>query len=412
LDKITIVDKGNPRAAAPEFRRIDKSEPDWIYKLRKSAWEHFHASPLPLRSNHLWRYSQPENFMPVGELNRSSSKGLHLKNDMNELKNKGVSVGNLEDTQADNGELIKKYLGMAVGAEFGKFESLNMAVWNGGRFIYIPDNTVIEKPVHIEYKSEEQFDACRTLLIIGDNTEVSIIDDYSSNEGQKGGSTNSVTELFAGKSSRVKYLFLNRMDYAHRLYMTSRAVIDSNTNFEAFYAGYGAEISKINTGAILRGKGANSRMTGLIFSDGERRTDYHTRQHHKSGETYSNLDFRVVLKDKAKSAYTGLIRIEKDAANCEAYQENRNLLLNPGTKAESIPELEILTDQVQCSHGATMGPVDPEMIFYLKSRGIEESLAVRLIIEGFFESTMAKIPESFREIMTEELFKRLGADKS
>jgi Fe-S cluster assembly protein SufD len=150
-------------------------------------------------------------------------------------------------------------------------------------------------------------------------------------------------------------------------------------------------------------------MTGLIFSDGERSTDYHTRHHHKSGDTYSDLNFRVVLKDKTKSAYTGLIRIEKDAANCEAYQENRNLLLNEGARAESIPELEILTDQVQCSHGATMGPVDPEMIFYLKSRGILESLAVRLIIEGFFKSTLEKSPSAFKEILIGEMSDRLIA---
>jgi Fe-S cluster assembly protein SufD len=244
---------------------------------------------------------------------------------------------------------------------------------------------------------------------MGENAEVSIIDDYVAGEKQESFSTNSVTELIAGKNSRLKYLFLNRLESDHKLFFTNRAVIESDVNFEAVYADFGGGLSKINTGTVLRGKGASSRMTGIIFSDGVKNTDYHTRHHHKSGDTYSDLDFRVVLKNKSKSAYTGLIRIEKDAANCEAYQENRNLLLNEGTRAESIPELEILTDQVQCSHGATMGPVDPEMIFYLKSRGLSESLAVRLIIEGFFKSALEKSPSAFKEILIGEMSDRLIA---
>jgi Fe-S cluster assembly protein SufD len=149
-------------------------------------------------------------------------------------------------------------------------------------------------------------------------------------------------------------------------------------------------------------------MTGFVYLDGERGTDCHTRQHHKSGESFSDLDFKVVVRDRARSAYTGLIRIEKDAPNCEAFQENRNLLLNEGARAESIPELEILTDQVSCTHGATMGPVDPEMLFFMESRGISEQKAIKLIIEGFFQSTMAKSPEIFKTILSEEINKKLG----
>ncbi|MEE8417915.1 MAG: SufD family Fe-S cluster assembly protein, partial [candidate division Zixibacteria bacterium] len=125
------------------------------------------------------------------------------------------------------------------------------------------------------------------------------------------------------------------------------------------------------------------------------------RHHHTAGESFSDLDFKVILKDRAASAYTGLIRIEKDTANCEAYQENRNLLLNKGTRAESIPELEIMTDQVRCSHGATMGPIDREMVFYLKSRGFSQTDAMRTIVEGFVASTLGKAPgEAVRTIQS------------
>jgi Fe-S cluster assembly protein SufD len=123
--------------------------------------------------------------------------------------------------------------------------------------------------------------------------------------------------------------------------------------------------------------------------------------HHTASNSYSDIDFRVVLKDKANSASTGLIRIEEDAQNCEAFQVNRNLLLNEGPKAESIPELEILCDQVQCSHGATVGPIDKEMMFYLLSRGISYKEAVNIITLGFLEPTIQKFPKELGELTRE-----------
>jgi len=139
-------------------------------------------------------------------------------------------------------------------------------------------------------------------------------------------------------------------------------------------------------------------MYGVVFGDNDQHFDYHTVHHHKASNSYSDIDFKVVLKDKANSATTGLIRIEEDAQNCQAFQLNRNLLLNDGPKAESIPELEILCDQVQCSHGATVGPIDNNMMFYLMSRGIEKKEAVNIITRGFVEPTIQKLPEELGEL--------------
>jgi Fe-S cluster assembly protein SufD len=119
--------------------------------------------------------------------------------------------------------------------------------------------------------------------------------------------------------------------------------------------------------------------------------------HHQAPHTRSNLDFKVVLTGRARSAYTGLIRIASDAPSSEAYQENRNLLLTEGTKADSIPELEILTDEVMCTHGATVGSLDPDHLFYLASRGIPRREAARMIVGGFFEPTLKRLPEDLRE---------------
>jgi Fe-S cluster assembly protein SufD len=160
---------------------------------------------------------------------------------------------------------------------------------------------------------------------------------------------------------------------------------------------FGGNLSKQNFGVILSGQGAESRMYGLLFGAQYQRFDNHTLHRHIAGQSQSTIDFKVVLRDRAVSAYTGLIGIDQTAKTCQAYQENRNLLLNKGPRVETIPELEILNEDVQCSHGATIGPIDPESIFYLTSRGIEQQEAVRMIVSGFVERTLTQVPPDLRE---------------
>jgi Fe-S cluster assembly protein SufD len=166
-------------------------------------------------------------------------------------------------------------------------------------------------------------------------------------------------------------------------------------------------MSKQNFGVSLDGPYSESDMYGLLFGTGRQHFDNHTLHHHATGQTKSNIDFKVVLRDKALSAYTGLIKIDAGAEVCEAYQENRNMLLNPGTRAETIPELEILNEEVTCSHGATVGPIDPIDVFYLQSRGIGREEAVRMIVSGFVASTLKLVPEDIRERIEDAVARRL-----
>ncbi|HZN59563.1 MAG TPA: SufD family Fe-S cluster assembly protein, partial [Planctomycetota bacterium] len=153
---------------------------------------------------------------------------------------------------------------------------------------------------------------------------------------------------------------------------------------------------------------------GFLLGEGKQHFDHHTVHDHRAGKTRSNLDFKVVLKDRSRSAYTGLIRIEPGCPDSEAYQENRNLLLNDGARAESIPELEILTDEVKCTHGATMGTLDAQHLFYLMSRGIDRAEAIRLIVGGFIEPTLSRLDEDLSARLrrhVEESVKDLGSPR-
>jgi len=392
------------------FRIRQSDEPEWLYDLRLRGWKYFHDSPMPYRALHLWRYSDPRDFISKNhnEIQTDNSVLAQLIRNIDEQTVRGLIVQDLNKAVIENQELVDGYLGKLVTPEFGKFEGFNAAYWSHGVFIYIPDNTTCEKPIVIRRDNTESIEFGRLLVVAGNNVNVSITDEYSdSNENIN---VNNVVEIFAGDNTTLNYFNIQNGGDKLNSFFTKRASIGRDTVFNAFYGGFGGAKIKADTGVILNGRGANSNVKGVLFSNGKQQMDYHTKHHHNAGDSFSDLDFKVILSDNSRTAYTGLIRIEKEAANCEAFQENRNLLLNKGTKAESIPELEILTDQVRCSHGATMGPIDPEMVFYLKSRGFSTNEAVRAIVGGFVESTLNNTPDDFKVIVNSIVDKKLSSE--
>jgi Fe-S cluster assembly protein SufD len=416
------------------FRPIVESEPEWLYKLRKQGWEFYHDTPLPPRADHLWRYTDPGIFVmdkpeeqarivPVQAANPEQDVSPispdhaafgHNRSDLltfaqmnQELADQGVIFTNLNSAAEQNSDLVRENLGALLGPDFGKFEALNMALWNNGLFLYIPDNAVIEKPVYLHRHPTGKYTIQRLLIVAGDNAQATFIDDYSGHCRHEGAIANNAVEILAGDSVNLKYINLQRLAEDNSTYVTIRSRVGRGGNMYSLYGGLGSSTVKVNAGTILNGRGSSSRMAGVLFAHGGQHFDYHTRHHHASGESFSDLDFKVVLKDKATSAYTGLIRIEKDAVSCEAYQENRNLLLNEGTRAESIPELEILTDEVRCTHGATMGPIDPEMLFYLKSRGLSKSEAAKAVVGGFLTSTLKSAPSESGQVIMKSVDEKL-----
>jgi len=432
MNTITLI---NEKAA---FREINKLEPEWLYRLRKRSWEAYNDADMPDKVSHLWRYTDPADFIvkdldPLREtlplvpdyqfVDLRQMQTIHSAFGYNtsgretyaqitpELAEKGIIFKELFSATRDNPKLTEGLLGSLIDENFGKFEALNLALWNTGFLVYIPDNSVIEKPIYLHRHPTGMSTIARLLVVIGKNVEATIIDDYSCHCRHQGAIANSVVEIFAGDYSKMRYVNIQRFSDGSHTLITQRAQIGEGAKAFSVFGSLGSGISKINSGTILNGRRAESRMSGFMLGAGAQHFDLHTTHHHKSDETFSNLDFRVVLKDKAQSAYTGLIRIEKNARNCEAYQENRNLLLDKGTRAESIPELEILNDEVHCTHGATMGPIDPEMIYYLQSRGIPENKAEQMIIEGFMEPTFGRMPESIGTLTKELFSQKLSASR-
>jgi len=373
--------------------------PDWLKERRRSARHYFNEQPLPHRGIHLWRYTDPSDLIAF---THEAADEVVDYNIPDEARKNGVIVTSLAEAIKSHFELVEPHLYQLVNSDSGKLEAENSALWRSGAFVYVPDRVAISDPIHLIHRVGKDTSSAfpRTLIVVGRQSEITLIDEYEGGpETDNNGHAhlNGAVEIIGMEASRTRYISLQRLSRATRMYQTHRARIDRSATMLTIPLAFGGSLTKQNFGVRLDGAGAESRIYGLLFGSGRQHFDNHTLHHHAHGETYSDIDLKVVLRDKALSAYTGLIRIEQDSRNCEAYQTNRNLLLNLGTRAETIPELEILNEDVSCSHGATIGSIDPLEVFYLRSRGIPTQEAVRMIVTGFFASTLKQVPEDLRE---------------
>ncbi len=205
------------------------------------------------------------------------------------------------------------------------------------------------------------------------------------------------------------YVALQRWGNHAWQFADERARLEKDSTVRMVHAGLGARFSKNRVEASLNGPGCRAELKALYFGTGQQFFDFHTLQQHVVGHSTSDLLFKGALREQAQSVYAGLIRIEVGASQSDAYQANRNLLLSNQAKANSIPMLEIMNNDVRCTHGATVGPVDPEHLFYLESRGIPPMVAQRMVVHGFFGQVLERIPvQQARELVEQELEDRIG----
>ncbi|MBI4603053.1 MAG: Fe-S cluster assembly protein SufD [Planctomycetes bacterium] len=391
----------DPRAAVQAIARRS-SEPAWSLEVRERALQAYLDSSLPDRVQHLWRYTDPAPFAPA-DLSPPSAAAEN-QGTAGE-REPGVRVLGLAEALRSEPDLVRAHLGKLVGDHAssegsGKFEALNLAAWTAGTLVHVARNVRVEKPIHLlqafpRPQAPEAFLATRILLVVEEGAEVTLIDECEG--GGPGLKLSSAVEVFAAGAARVRYVAVQRLDKSVVYHVAQRANVARDAHLLTAIASLGGGVTKSDFGSYLTGPGSNVELVGFLFGEGRQHFDHHTLHDHRAGKSWSNLDFRVVLKDRSRSTYTGLIRIEPGCPDSEAYQENRNLLLNEGTRAESIPELEILTDEVKCTHGATMGTLDAQHLFYLMSRGIDRAEAVRLIVSGFVEPTLARLDPDLRE---------------
>ncbi len=408
-------------ASADDVRAIAEAagEPEWLAGWRHDAWDVWEQTPLPDRVRHLWRYTDPEKFLidkvtpvlpaaagqaedelPAGM--QESPAGVGIVDDASlqtawlapEWREAGVIIADLATAASTHEDIVREHLGRAVGRDAGKFEALNAALFPGGVFVYVPRNVAVNGPIHLFRRHGLDLSAAfpRLLIVLDEGAEATIIDEYSS-PGDARIVANSVVEGTVLPNAKLSYFNIQRWGSRTRSHARQRFLLQRDASASTVNIALGGQHSKTDIANVQQGENAQSEMIGVTFGSGSQRFDTHTEHVHQASNSYSDMDFKVVLEDEAYSAYTGLIRVDLEAANCEAYQENRNLMLDPTCSAQSIPELEILNQDVSCTHGATVGPIDQDQVYYLKTRGLPEREAEKLIVEGFFGPALDRIED-------------------
>ena len=230
-------------------------------------------------------------------------------------------------------------------------------------------------------------------MYVEDGASLTYVHEYASpdeNDGQT--LTGSLVELFVGQNSTLKFVELQSLGNHVWNFTHERAKVEKDGNLDWIFGAIGSKLTKNFSDLDLIGEGANGRMSGFYFTDGKQHLDHDTQQNHLAPNTTSDLLFKGALKENSRSVWQGMIYVAEGAQKTDGYQANRNLVLSESTRADSIPGLEILADDVRCTHGATVGKIDPDLVFYLRSRGISPEEAERLVVEGFFDPIMQRIP--------------------
>jgi Fe-S cluster assembly protein SufD len=399
------------------------NEPAWVTELRRAALSRHEALPWPHPSDDIWRRTDvslldpAQGFSPVQPAllqsvrlpqERLDALIRPLGNEQLIVRANGawlldppqgpVLIEDFARAAASLSEPLRQILeadGLTEAEQ--KLSSLNGAFHHDGLILRVPSGASIPQPIRLVRLfsiGAKQAVFPLTVVTVGAGSTLTLIDEYVSlPEGEAAPHLiNARIELVLEPDASVHYVRLQRWDEAAREFLFQRATLARGAALTMANINLGASLSKAHVVTKLAGPEASTRLYGFVFGHGKQHVDQHTLQEHLAPRTTSDLQFKAALQDESRMVYTGLIRIAKEAAQTNAYQSNHNLLLSRTAKAETIPMLEILADDVQCKHGASVGPIDDEQAFYLMSRGVPKEAAQRLIVMGFIEPIIQQVP--------------------
>src|SRR5437773_8428013 len=387
---------------------------------RQELLERYRTLPLPSTTDEPWRFTDLKGFDPdafvsnghVGGQTPAGVAGSMLELDVAAVAT--VSEEGIEIERAPEGVTFEplrdhELLGTLVGAD-EKFAAHNAALWEHGLLVHVSRGLALEKPLYVRVANTHEGGALfwRLLVVSEPESRFSVVEEFVSQSPELSGYSNAVSELFVGDGAKVEYVSLQNLSPQTWHFAAHRAHADRDAELDWVAGGFGSKKGKTRIQNDLAGPGATSRVTGAYFADGEQHLDYDTFQEHIAPNTTSDFAFKGALRDEASTVWRGMIRVEKDAQKTNAYQENRNLMLSPTAHADSIPGLEILANDVRCTHGATLGQVAREQLFYLMARGRSRAEAERLIVRGFFQDVLDRIEiEPVREALGSALEARI-----
>jgi Fe-S cluster assembly protein SufD len=396
---------------------------DVLSNYKKNAWEHFKNIPLPVLQDEAWRRTDlrgldvgsfrlpldgadqdlpaiPERLMqPLagsthgGEIVLTAG-GAQVELDA-ELMGKGVVFTDLATALSKHPRLLEKILGKAVNPASGKFAALAGALAQTGVLLYVPKGVEIPSPLHsLLWGPGAGLAYISHLLVYLEEGAAATYVHESASPNEPGTQTlhSGIVEIYVGPSARFSFVELQSWGESVWNITHERALVDRDASLDWVFGAVGSHLTKNFSEIDLIGAGAVGKMSGFYFTDHDQHLDHDTQQNHLAPHTTSDLLFKGALIQESRSVWQGMIYVAPGADKTDGYQANRNLILSHKARADSIPGLEILANDVRCTHGATVGKIDEDQVFYMMARGIPRREAERVIVEGFFDPIMQRIP--------------------
>jgi len=396
-------------------------ESAFVDQLRASSWKTLSGQKIPNTAEEAWRRTdikrlQVESFklaskdtsaladIPESLLDPIAGAGhggqivfsperttIELSD---EISKQGVIFTDLETASRDHGQLLAKALGKIVKAEEGIFAALATTFSKQGVFLYVPKGVHVEEPLHsvLWGPGENVAYFSHIVVFLEDGASATYVHEAASPTLDKQSMHAGNVELSIGDNANLRFIELQSWGEHVWNFSHERARVANNGKLDWIFGALGSQLTKNFSEINLDGEGSEGRMSGFYFTDKDQHLDHDTQQNHNAPHTNSDLLFKGALEDTSRSVWQGMIYVAPEAQQTDGFQANRNLVLSKDARADSIPGLEIMADDVRCTHGATVGNVDEDEMFYLKTRGIPEKEARQLIVEGFFDPIMQRIP--------------------
>jgi Fe-S cluster assembly protein SufD len=416
----------------------DRADPAWLIERRREAFDRFRALRLPSSSDEEWRRTdirglRLESFSPPSvksqgdtltaaidriwqSLSQRYATGIvHLNGASMREPDPSLLGGalfiDLDRAVKECPEILQRYLAtQAVAPADDYFAALNGAFWTGGALLYVPRHTQIEAPLlSLIGLGRGHVDLSRLLVVLEEGAEATLVREMAACDGEGQASLHvGAVEVFVAQNARLRLVNIQNWNDTTWHFSRERALVGRDAAVQWTVGALGSRLAKVNQEVALTGAGASAQVNGVMFTSGRQHLAYFTRQDHIAPHTTSDLLYRGGLKDRSRIVWKGMIRVEKQAQRTDAYQKNDNLVLSEAARADSIPGLEIEANDVRCTHGATAGRVDEDMIFYAQARGIPREVAIRLIVEGFFADvydriTVEPVCETLRQAVATKL---------
>ncbi|MBI1978350.1 MAG: Fe-S cluster assembly protein SufD [Candidatus Omnitrophica bacterium] len=402
-------------------KKLLQAEPSWLTHLRKTAIERFSNLGFPTAQNEYWKYTNvapiaetrfdfvPNQTLPEISIQQLETfmfghpewprlvfvNGKYLESLSSQTSQTDhLRISNLRSVLGSGSKVFESYLARIASFEENSFAALNTALMDDGAFIYIPEGKVLDKPIHLMFVSLTQNGALtsqpRTLIVAGKNSKVRVIESYAS---LCGGSyfTNAVTEVFVGENASVEHYKLQRESERAFHIGTTEAYQSTGSKLASFSIDLGGKLVRNNLTVGLHEEGSECELNGLYYVSGEEHVDNTTFIDHPKPCGVSRQLYKGLISGKGRAVFFGKVYVHKNAHHTDAAQTNKNLLLSEGATVDTRPQLEILNDDVKCTHGAAVGQLDEEMIFYLKTRGIGDREAERLLSYGFAREVIERV---------------------